>query len=1271
MSIRTKLTIFISLLLVVLDALTCLFFYMHERKGHEELLMETGTTLIMMLSQDNEVGYAINQTQPAFLDLPLKRLMIADGGRQIGYWRIASKQSVVTEGKASWINTGISEILPGEPHQQDTPFIRVSTSSAGEKFFDFTLPVSENSPFSEEALAGQVLDNVTLPTRDAIGFVQIGLTTKRLQANLFRSLFYTIVPLGAVVALVGMALSYLLARYLVSPIRRLAAVTQDIAKGDLSKRVDIQSSDEIGQLSAHFNDMTRSLEKLYGDLKREVEGHKQTESYLQYRLKMEAIIAAISSSLLSFEPDEVGGEINRALETIGTFAEADRSYIICFSDDGTKRVANNTHEWCAEGIRPEIGNLQGIAVEDFPWGMEKLERFEVIHVSRVADMPANAHAEKELQQSQAVQSFIIVPMVCRGALTGCLGFDSIRTEKGWNNDDVLLLKLVGEIFVNALELKSKEQALRDAYEKLEIRVNERTGELLQSNKLLAAEIVGHKSARKELKKYEMLISEINDLPYICDMQGNLLYVNHAFDKLTGRRREDFIGKSFAPLFDEEDQEKAMRFYQQTLQGESPQFELTFKDTGIICEYKNLPLRDEKGAIIGVFGTARDITEHRQIEEALRQAKDYAENLIETANVMVVGLDVAGNIQIFNETAENVSGYKKTEVLGKDCFKILTPQGLSPDAWQAFHTWRTTGQITKSYEGKILTKSNTTRIISWQTSELKDRGTVTGLLSFGNDITEQKRAKLLVERLRLMSFIRDVSVALSEGAVLSDILRLCAEAMVRNLGAALARIWTFNEKDKVLELLASEGISTRTDYGCNRIPIGKYTVGLIAQERRPYRGDPLANNPHVNDIILVRENDITDFLGYPLIFKGRLVGVVAIFSYQDIDDFTIKALSYAADIISLGIDRKQAEESLLMSESKYKMLLESLPQRIFYKDRNSVYVSCNLNYAKDLHTTPGEIEGKTDFDFYPKDLANKYREDDERIALSGETEEVDEKYIIDGREMIVHTMKIPIRDEAGNVIGILGIFWDITENVALEMESQRTRHLSSLGELSAGIAHEINNPLNSMINYAQLLLNRKGKEDKETDILGKIVKEGNRAATIVKNLLSFARTTGKDEAKVLVRIDEIMQSTIGLVGAQLRKAGIATKLNLPDTLPSIRAHPQQVQQVFLNLISNAHYALCEKYPASHVDKILEVSGETITIDNATYIKVVFCDHGSGISPNVINKIMDPFFTTKPRNQGTGLGLSICHGIIREHGGKLLVESEEGRYTRVSVLLPAVS
>jgi PAS domain S-box-containing protein len=129
--------------------------------------------------------------------------------------------------------------------------------------------------------------------------------------------------------------------------------------------------------------------------------------------------------------------------------------------------------------------------------------------------------------------------------------------------------------------------------------------------------------------------------------------------------------------------------------------------------------------------------------------------------------------------------------------------------------------------------------------------------------------------------------------------------------------------------------------------------------------------------------------------------------------------------------KRKIEALKASESKYRTLLENLPQKIFLKGRDSVYISCNQAYAQDLSIRPEEIKGKTDYDFYPKKLAEKYRADDRRIMKAGKVEEIEENYIQDGRDAFVHTVKVPVKSEKGEVTGVLGIFWDITERKKIE------------------------------------------------------------------------------------------------------------------------------------------------------------------------------------------------------------------------------------------------
>jgi C4-dicarboxylate-specific signal transduction histidine kinase len=263
--------------------------------------------------------------------------------------------------------------------------------------------------------------------------------------------------------------------------------------------------------------------------------------------------------------------------------------------------------------------------------------------------------------------------------------------------------------------------------------------------------------------------------------------------------------------------------------------------------------------------------------------------------------------------------------------------------------------------------------------------------------------------------------------------------------------------------------------------------------------------------------------------------------------------------------------------------------------------------------------------------------------------------------------LPMRGEDGRVENVIEIATDITEKITLQAETLRASHLASIGELAAGVAHEINNPINGIINYARILSNRSVKGGADNDVAERIGKEGRRIAGIVKSLLSFARD-GKEEKKP-VTLAGILRESLTLMESQMRREGIQVRIDIPPDLPEITANQQQIQQVFMNIINNAQYALSRKFPGEHEDKALDINCEEVATDDGPFVRIIFHDRGTGIAPDALDKIINPFFSTKPKGEGTGLGLSISHGIVADHGGRLDVKSVQGAYTKVQIDLPA--
>jgi PAS domain S-box-containing protein len=264
--------------------------------------------------------------------------------------------------------------------------------------------------------------------------------------------------------------------------------------------------------------------------------------------------------------------------------------------------------------------------------------------------------------------------------------------------------------------------------------------------------------------------------------------------------------------------------------------------------------------------------------------------------------------------------------------------------------------------------------------------------------------------------------------------------------------------------------------------------------------------------------------------------------------------------------------------------------------------------------------------------------------------------------------VAARHADGSPKTVIHVVRDITDMKRLQTEAAHSARLASLGELAAGVAHEINNPISGIVGCAEFLADEYQEQATSPEMLDIIIQESHRIAKITGNLLSFSRK--QPHLLKAVQMLEVIADAVELEAKLFQKNRITIALDLPDQLPAVMADRQQLQQVLINLLNNARYALNQTNKDEQKEKRVDIHCSMIRLQDRYYVRTTVSDNGPGIPENMLDKICDPFYTSKPRGEGTGLGLSISYGIIEAHKGRLFFESQEGSYTKAIIDLPVI-
>ncbi len=722
---------------------------------------------------------------------------------------------------------------------------------------------------------------------------------------------------------------------------------------------------------------------------------------------------------------------------------------------------------------------------------------------------------------------------------------------------------------------------------------------------------------------DALFSTPTDSLALLDREGRLLACNETLVRRLGQPRDELLGTIVFDLFPPELAQARRQQVERVFATGQP---VRFEDWRASMWLDNAisPVFDADGHVIRVVVIARDITDRHRAEAALRRSEARFRALVEQGSDVIALVDAEGRLLYASPTTRRVLGYVEDDILGRNVFDFIHPDDLTSAVDTLGDLARQPDMIAR-LEFRMRHKDGSWRWGACAGTNLLNKPGIQAIVINYRDITEQKQAERALreseERFRLLASVSFEAIVLHERGTLLDV----NDAFTRMFGYSVEQAVGMDALDCVIPedrpLLAEH---------------------IRIQHQAPYEATGLRADGSTFPI---------EIIGKPMMYEGREARVVAV------RDLT---------------ERKQAQEALAAEHALFRAVIDHLPDSVYVKDTAGRFLLVNARFIQDVGvSTPEEMLGKTDFDFFARENATIWRADEMAILQTGQPMLNKEEKSVDLLGQGIRTFltsKVPLRDSQGQITRIVGITRDITDRkqaaqreMALKLEQERVRLLQ---RFLAGASHDLRTPLASLkASLAVLMMLRDAPDpDRERRHLDILETQTLHLERLLNDLMSIARM---EEAIQLqrapVQLNELVQVVIDRYTRLAERRQHTIHFNADESLPDILADARKLRRALGAFVTNA---------LNYTPEGGEITLRTYRQDDHAVIEVQ--DVGIGVSESDLPHIFDGFFRADPSRPastgGLGLGLSIARQLIDVHGGHIEVESTVGVGSTFKIFLP---